>query len=104
VLLSPVLGSIGLPPELSIVFLAGFFRRDYGAAGLFDLYRQGALHGGQLLVAAVVMTLFLPCLAQLAVMFRERKLPGTMVILAGVALITFCVGLLLRIVLGLPQI
>jgi ferrous iron transport protein B len=103
-LLSPVLGSIGLPPELGIVFLAGFFRRDYGAAGLFDLYRQGSLHGGQLLVAAVVMTLFLPCLAQLAVMFRERKLPGTMMILAGVALITFCVGLLLRIVLGLPQI
>jgi len=101
-LLSPLLGSMGLPPGLSIVFIFGFFRRDYGAAGLLDLYRKGTLSGGQLLVAAVVLTLFLPCLAQLAVMVKERKLPATLVIMGSVALLAYAAGTMLRLLLGLP--
>ena len=42
------------------VFLYGFFRRDYGAAGLWELHRAGAISGSRLLVASVVLTLFCP--------------------------------------------
>ena len=54
------------------MFLFGFFRRDYGAAGLFDLNRQGLLDPIQLAVAAVTLTLFVPCVAQFLMMIRER--------------------------------
>jgi len=55
--LRPVMGYLGLPQEAAVAFLFGFFRRDYGAAGLYDL-RQ-ALTPGQLLVAITTMTLFI---------------------------------------------
>ena len=35
--LGPVVSFIGLPPEAGPVFLYGFFRRDFGAAGLYQL-------------------------------------------------------------------
>jgi ferrous iron transport protein B len=100
--LTPLSSKLGLPPEVGLIFLYGFFRRDYGAAGLYDLYRSNALSGAQLLVAAVVLTLFLPCLAQLAMMVRERGVlvaAVTVVLISGIA---FGVGLLMRVLLSLP--
>lgn len=64
--------TIGLPVEASRAFLFGFFRRDYGAAGLYDLHKQGLLDGRQLVVASVALTLFLPCVAQFLVNMKER--------------------------------
>ena len=63
---------MGLPPESAGIFLFGFFRRDYGAAGLYDLNKQDLLTNNQIAVASVVLTLFLPCVAQLLINFRER--------------------------------
>jgi len=63
---------IGLPPEASTAFLFGFFRRDYGAAGLYDLNKQGLLNGTQLVVSCVALTLFLPCIAQFLMNIKER--------------------------------
>jgi len=70
--LQPVVGWIGLPPQTAVAFLFGFFRRDYGAAGLYDLHQAGALSGVPLIVAAVTMTLFVPCIAQFTVTAKER--------------------------------
>lgn len=70
--LAVAVGWLGLPPEAAQVFLFGFFRRDYGAAGLFDLYHSGLLSGNQLVVAAATLTLFVPCLAQFIMMIKER--------------------------------
>jgi ferrous iron transport protein B len=61
---------LGLPREVSVVFLFGFLRRDYGAAGLYDLAPN--LPTSALVVAAVTLTLFVPCLAQTVLMFKER--------------------------------
>lgn len=63
---------IGLPPEAAKVFLFGFFRRDYGVAGLYDFDKQGMLNGVQLVVACVALTLFLPCIAQFLMNVKER--------------------------------
>lgn len=61
---------LGLPKEASLVFLFGFLRRDYGAAGLYDLAPN--LPTSSLVVAAATLTLFVPCLAQTVLMFKER--------------------------------
>ncbi|MBI4550412.1 MAG: ferrous iron transport protein B [Candidatus Omnitrophica bacterium] len=63
---------IGLPPETAPVVLLGFFRRDYGAAGLYDLAKQNLLTPAQLVVACVALTLFLPCIAQFLMNVKER--------------------------------
>lgn len=63
---------IGLPNEAAQIFLFGFFRRDYGAAGLYDLNKQGLLSGVQLVVASIALTLFLPCIAQFLMSVKER--------------------------------
>lgn len=101
-LLAPALGRMGLPPEMNLVFLYGFFRRDYGAAGLYDLYKAGKVAGAQLLVASVVLTLFLPCLAQLVMMVKERGVWISLVIAVSVIFMAYGAGVLLRGLLGLP--
>jgi ferrous iron transport protein B len=72
--LSHVMAWIGLPKEAAVAFLFGFFRRDYGAAGLYDLQQAGALTGNQLAVAVITLTLFIPCVAQFLMMKKERGL------------------------------
>lgn len=84
--ISVPLGWVGLPAETAPAFLFGFFRRDYGAAGLFDLNRKGLLDGRELLVSAVALTLFLPCVAQFLINIKERGLK-TGLVLSGVVLL-----------------
>jgi len=90
--LVPVLRLMGLPPETAVAFLFGFFRRDYGAAGLFDVHQQGLLSGNQLAVAAIVLTLFLPCVAQFLIMKKERGLRVTLLVSAFVLAVAFGAG------------
>ncbi len=60
----------------------GFLRRDYGAAGLFQLAHTGQLTGVQAVVALTVMTLFVPCVANFLMMVRERGLKTGLAIVA----------------------
>ena len=71
-LLEPAVQQLDLPGDCAQVLLLGFFRRDYGAAGLYDLAGDGRLSDHQLLVAAIVLTLFMPCVAQFTVMIKEQ--------------------------------
>ena len=50
----------------------GFLRRDYGAAGLFQLAHAGQLSGTQAVVALTVMTLFVPCVANFLMIVKEQ--------------------------------
>jgi len=90
---------MGLPPEAASVFLLGFFRRDYGAAGLYDLNNAGALTGVQLVVASVALTLFLPCIAQLLMNIKERGIKTGLLISAITVLFSFGVAFTLNAVL-----
>jgi ferrous iron transport protein B len=98
-LLSPILGALDLPAETAQVFLLGFFRRDYGAAGLFDLSRQGALDTVQIAVAAVTLTLFIPCVAQFLMMLKERGVKTALGIAAVITPLAFGVGFVVNLVL-----
>jgi ferrous iron transport protein B len=85
--------ALGLPEEAAVSFLFGFFRRDYGAAGLYDLRSQ--MTGVQVTVAAVTLTLFLPCIAQFSVMWKERGWKSALAIAAFIFPFAFLVGWLL---------
>jgi ferrous iron transport protein B len=67
-----VAGMLGLPPEAAGAFVVGFLRRDFGAAGLYALARAGRLDAVQALVAAVTITLFIPCIANVFMIVKER--------------------------------
>jgi ferrous iron transport protein B len=99
--LEPLMGFLGLPPQAATAFLFGFFRRDYGAAGLYDLQSAGGMSGEQLLVATVVLTLFLPCIAQFLVMRKERGWPATLAMSGTILVLAVSVGWLLKTGLGL---
>ncbi len=63
---------LDLPPKATEAFLIGFLRRDYGAAGLYSLAKNGMLSHLQVVVSLVTMTLFMPCLANLLVIVKEH--------------------------------
>jgi len=67
-----VVGALDLPPKTAGAFLVGFLRRDYGAAGLFDMAQAGLLTNRQVLVSLVTITLFIPCLANFLVIVKEH--------------------------------
>lgn len=72
---SPVVVTLlDLPAEAANAFIIGFLRRDYGAAGLLALQRDGMLDGIQVVVSLVTMTLFVPCIANLLMVVKERGL------------------------------
>ena len=90
---------IGLPAESAVVFLFGFFRRDFGAAGLYDMYDGGVLTGIQLVVAAITLTLFMPCIAQFMMTAKERGLKMALAMAAFIFPFAFLVGFLVNFIL-----
>jgi len=97
--LAPIVRAVGLPDEATSAFVFGFFRRDFGAAGLYDLQSHGLLSATQLTVAAVTLTLFVPCIAQFLMMKKERGFRVSMVIFVFVSVLAFSCGWLLNKIL-----
>ena len=103
-IMTPIVRFIGLPGESAVAFFFGFFRRDFGAAGLYDLYDAGILRGIPLVVAAVTLTLFLPCIAQFAVMLRERGIKTALAISLFIFPFAFGFGYLLNLILTILRV
>lgn len=91
--LVPLVRWLGLPDQSAVAFLFGFFRRDYGAAGLYDL--RASMTGVQVLVATTTMTLFVPCVAQFSVTLKERGWKAALAMTAFIFPFAFLVGGLL---------
>ena len=87
-----VTGLLGLPAETAQVFVMGFLRRDYGAAGLFQLAHAGHLTGVQAVVALTVMTLFVPCVANFLMIIREQGMKAALAILVFVTTVAIATG------------
>ena len=90
---------LGLPEEATDAFLVGFFRRDYGAAGLFHLQMQGLLNSRQIVVSMVAITLFIPCIATVFVMLKEYGWKISLSMFAFIFPFAFVVGGILNQVL-----
>ncbi|SHH77494.1 ferrous iron transport protein B [Caloranaerobacter azorensis DSM 13643] len=100
-MLKPAVNMIGLPDDVATVFLFGFFRRDYGAAGLYDLQQAGILSPRQLVVAAATLTLFVPCVAQFAMMIKERGAKTAVLMGIFILIFSFIAGFVLNWMLGI---
>ncbi|HEX3769767.1 MAG TPA: nucleoside recognition domain-containing protein, partial [Polyangiaceae bacterium] len=70
----------GVSDRVSEALLVGFLRRDFGAAGLLDLARAGQLSSADVAVSMVTITLFIPCIANVFMIAKERgwKVAGLM--------------------------
>jgi ferrous iron transport protein B len=99
-----VTGVLGLPAKCAEVFVMGFLRRDYGAAGLFLMAREGSLTHVQAVVALTVMTLFVPCVANFLMIVKERGLRIGLAILTVVTAIAVGTGAVLNAVLGILHV
>jgi ferrous iron transport protein B len=84
-----------LPKEAATAFIMGIIRRDFGAAGLYDL----SLTSAQTVVALVTITLFVPCIASIMVMFKERSKVEASIIWIGSFISAFLVGGLLAAII-----
>lgn len=87
-----VVSFLGLPGKATEAFLIGFLRRDYGAAGLFDLAKQGLLTPNQIVVSLITITLFVPCIANFFMIIKERGLATAIVIVAFIFPFAFFIG------------
>lgn len=87
-----VVGFLMLPGRATVAFVMGFLRRDYGAAGLYQLHEEGLLDPTQVVVSLVVMTLFVPCIANFFVIIKEYGLRKALAIIAFIFPFAFLVG------------
>ena len=87
-----VAGWLGLPPQASAAFLMGFLRRDFGATGLFVMQSQGLLNPLQVVVAMTTITLFIPCVASVMMIAKERNWRTALGIIALIFPLAFLVG------------
>ncbi len=86
-----------LPAEAARTIVMGLVRRDFGAAGLYDM----GLTPPQALVALVVITLFVPCVASIMVMAKEHGARTALRIWLGTWILAFAIGGLLTRLLNL---
>lgn len=88
-LLAPLTVSwLGLPREAATAFIMGLVRRDFGAAGLTAM----TLSPLQTVVALTTITLFVPCIASVLVIFKERGKSEALLLWLGSWIIAFIIG------------
>jgi len=88
-LLAPLtVGWLKLPKEASTAFIMGIVRRDFGAAGLTDM----ALTPVQTIAALITITLFVPCIASILILFKERSKKEAVMIWGASWVVAFLVG------------
>jgi len=101
-LASPVItGLLGLPEDTTKGFLLAFLRRDYGVVSIFHSAHGQYMNQDQVLVALVVITLFIPCIANFFVMIKEQGLKVTALMAAFIVPFAVLVGTTLRWILVL---
>jgi ferrous iron transport protein B len=81
-------GWLGLPAGASTAFIMGVVRRDFGAAGLSSMN----LDPFQTVVALVTITLFVPCIASVLVIFKERSKREALIMWLSTWVIAFVIG------------
>nr|WP_087943738.1 ferrous iron transport protein B [Desulfofarcimen acetoxidans] len=81
-------GCLNLPRETATAFIMGIVRRDFGVAGLNGMHLS-PVDG---LVSIITITLFVPCIASILVIFKERGKKEATIMWGGTWVIAFTVG------------
>jgi Fe2+ transport system protein B len=91
----------GVSDRVSEALLIGFLRRDFGAAGLLDMARLGKLSPADVAVSMVTITLFIPCIANVFMIAKERGWKTAGLMSAFIFPYAVAVGALVRAGFGL---
>ncbi len=91
-----VVGLLGLPPAAAGALIIGLLRKDVAVGMLIPL----GLSMQQLVVAAVVLAMYFPCVATFAVFIRELGIKDTVKSTLIMIVMAMLVGTILRFVLG----
>jgi ferrous iron transport protein B len=95
---------LGLPAKTTGIFLIGFLRRDYGAAGLYAMTTAGELTPQQVLVSMITITLFIPCIANLLMIIKELGLKTALAMALFIFPFAFLIGGVVNYLLTLSGI
>jgi ferrous iron transport protein B len=79
---------LGLPAETATAFVMGIIRRDFGAAGLTAI----ALTPAEVTISLITLTLFVPCIAAMMIMVKERNFKEAVYIWFGSWITAFVTG------------
>ncbi|MEF8879868.1 MAG: ferrous iron transporter B [Candidatus Thermoplasmatota archaeon] len=94
--LEPVMQTLfGLPGDASLALITGFLRKDLAVGMLLPL----DLAPMQLVIAATILTIYFPCVATFAVLFKElglKDMAKSVLIMIGTAI---SVGFILKLIL-----
>ena len=91
-----VVKMLGLPKEATEAFIMGFLRRDYAVVLAAE---TGGLNKVQMLVALVTITLFVPCIANMFIMIKERGIKTAALIVSFIFIFAFLFGGLFNFIL-----
>jgi len=91
---------LGLPRAAADAFIVGFLRRDYGAVFLLQAASgpNPTLNGTQVLVSMIVITLFVPCVANVFIIVKEHGWKIATAMAAFIFPFAFFVGGVVRFV------
>lgn len=93
-----------LPAQFSDVFVMGLIRRDFASVGLLGMagldHSTRCLTNLQILTASVVVTLFVPCIASLIVIFKERGVKEAVLLWISTFAISVIVGAIVARTMG----
>ncbi|MCJ7606813.1 MAG: ferrous iron transport protein B [Thermoplasmata archaeon] len=96
---------LGLPGVVVIALIFGLLRKEMSLQMLIVLFGTSelasVLSGGQMFVFALVMAIFMPCLAAMAVLLREFGTKNTMIVTAASIGIALTFGAVAKLALGL---
>ncbi len=90
-----VSGIFGLPKEAVVAIIVGFMRKDIAIGMLAPL----GLSAGQLVVGTVVLSMFFPCVAALAIFAKELGFKKLLAAMCIMIIVTIVVGGLLNLAL-----
>src|SRR6056297_133690 len=79
---------LGLPAETATAFVMGIIRRDFGAAGLTAI----SLTSAEVTISFITLTLFVPCIAAMMIMVKERNFKEAVYIWFGSWITAFITG------------
>jgi len=92
-------GLFGLPGVVSVVLLTGFFRKDLAIGLLLALSATTTFNPMQLVIIAVMLTIFFPCIATFTVLIKELGIKDMIKSSAIMVSTAIIVGVILRFVL-----
>ena len=94
-LVAPIMGILGLPQGAVSALIVGFLRKDVAVGMLHPL----GLTLKQMIIAAVILTMYFPCIATFAVLVKELGVKDMIKSMAIMITSTLIVGGLLNLII-----